>query len=94
MNDPLINESFLQAGLNEAAVAANAFAAHPRAWRNRRSQDRWFSGQPVVHSPGMRSRFEGGERGCTGEQFENVTPGNGHYWPAGAAFLCSTKACA
>jgi hypothetical protein len=29
-----------------------------------------------------------------GEPFENATPGNCYYLPAGAAFLCSTKVCA
>jgi hypothetical protein len=40
------------------------------------------------------TRFQGGERGCTGQQFENATPGNCYHLPAGAAFLCSTKVCA
>ena len=40
------------------------------------------------------TRFQGGERGCTGQQFENATPGNCYHSPAGAAFLCSTKVCA
>jgi hypothetical protein len=39
-------------------------------------------------------RAKGGERGCTGQQFENATPGDCYHWPAGAAFLCSTKVCA
>jgi hypothetical protein len=37
---------------------------------------------------------QGGERGCTGQQFENATPGNCYHLTAGAAFLCSTKVCA
>lgn len=37
---------------------------------------------------------KGGECGCTGQQFENATPGNCYHLPAGAAFLCSTKVCA
>jgi len=36
----------------------------------------------------------GGERGCTGQQFENATSGNCYHLTAGAAFLCSTKMCA
>lgn len=40
------------------------------------------------------TRFQGGERGCTGQQFENATPGKCYHSAAGAAFLCSTKMCA
>jgi len=40
------------------------------------------------------TRFPGGERGCTGQQFENATPGNCYHLTAWAAFLCSTKVCA
>jgi hypothetical protein len=39
-------------------------------------------------------RFQGGERDCTVQQFENATPGNCDHLPAGGAFLCSTKMCA
>lgn len=40
------------------------------------------------------TRFQGGERGCAGQQFENATSGSCYYLPAEVAFLCSTKMCA
>jgi hypothetical protein len=77
------------------AVAANALAAHPRAWRNLRAHDRLvFRATGRAFPWHAMTRFQGGERGCAGQKFKKDTPGNCDYLPAGAAFGCSTKMCA
>jgi len=69
------------------AVAANALAAHPRAWRNLRAHDRSFQGTGRTFPWHAMTRFQGGERACTGQQFENATPGNCYHLTAGARLL-------
>jgi len=39
------------------------------------------------------TRFQGGECGCTGQQFENATPGNCYHLPAGPLLVLHEGVC-
>jgi len=82
-------------GSVQFALPANELAGYPRVSRNfPGARPAGFRGNRSTFPCHAMTRFQGGESGCTGQQFENVTTGNCYYLPAGAVFLCSTKVCA